>query len=215
MNIKIYLLSVILLITLSSCRFYGVRGSGDVVKEKRDIEEFTSLEVGGIFDVEIICGKEESLVIEAEDNLIPLIETEVKGNRLIISTKRHISPRNGLKIKIKAREVNNIDISGACKVKVTEINSDKFFVGASGASNVYLSGKAKKLNIDVSGASNINASDLNTEIVKADLSGASKADIFVTQDLFADISGASHIDYYGDPKNIKYDCSGASSLNRK
>lgn len=215
MKMKYFYLVLSLLIGLTSCRYYGVRGSGDVTEEKRDVEEFSSLSVGGIFEVEVTCGKEPSLTIEAEDNLIPLIKTEVEGDRLIISTRKHISPRKGLKITLSTYELNDLDISGACKVKVEGIKSNRFSVDASGASNLYLQGETKKLSLDISGASKLNAVDLISETVLADLSGASNADVYASQDLRADLSGASHMDYYGDPKSIKPDCSGASSMERK
>ena len=87
MSKKFVLLSLlaILAISLTACNrvqvsFGGanaVVGSGKVVSETREVSGFTSVSVSGSGQAQITVGDSDSLVIEAEDNILPLIETSV------------------------------------------------------------------------------------------------------------------------------------------
>src|SRR3990170_5909134 len=65
-----------------------VRGSGNVVTEERDVSDFHKIHLSGIGNLIITQGEEESLTIEADDNIMPLISADVSGERLTISFKR-------------------------------------------------------------------------------------------------------------------------------
>src|SRR5205085_3408273 len=62
-----------------SVGFGGEKGSGKIVTEKRNVSGFKGVDVGGDFQVEITAGKEFAVEIETDDNLLPLIETEVNN----------------------------------------------------------------------------------------------------------------------------------------
>ena len=55
----------------------GIKGSGVASSEIREADEFTGVDVGGVFEVEITAGKEYSVQVQADDNLIPFVKTEV------------------------------------------------------------------------------------------------------------------------------------------
>ena len=60
----------------------GVSGSGRVATDKRDVKGFSSVDVSGIFQVEIVSGKDFSVEVQADDNILPLIQTNVDGDTL-------------------------------------------------------------------------------------------------------------------------------------
>mgnify|MGYP000215187298 CR=1 FL=1 len=61
--------------------------SGNVVTEKRDVDEFSAIEVSGIFKVEIVAQKDFAIEVESDDNILPHIKTEVEDGVLTISKK--------------------------------------------------------------------------------------------------------------------------------
>ena len=96
---------------LTAC---GVRGSGVRKTEKRDLPAFTSIETNGAFEVEVTCQKPASFEIEADDNLLPLVETEVKGGVLRVTSTKHYSSRGSIALRIEddlshSRTVTQID----------------------------------------------------------------------------------------------------------
>ena len=198
-----------------SVNFCGVEGSGNVTAEKRSVSGFKSVDVGGVFQVEITAGKDYAVEVEADDNLIPLIKTEVSGDVLKVELDKKVSTKNPLKVRISAPNIEGIEASGASKVSVAGIKNDSLSIDSSGASKMTIAGETADLKVEVSGASNIDAAGLNAVNATVDASGASHVDVNVSGDLKSDASGASRITYSGSPKNVEKKASGASSVSAK
>lgn len=193
----------------------GVVGSGNVANEKRDVSDFKGVDVGGFFEVEIVAQKEFSVEIEADDNFLPLIKTEVHGNILRIETEKRLNTKNPIRVRISAPNIEELEVSGASKLNLTNLNNESLKLDTSGASKVTIEGITKELNIEVSGASKIEAEKLSAENADVDASGASNVSISVSGDLKSDASGASKITYSGTPKNIEKRSSGASKIKER
>lgn len=193
----------------------SVSGSGNSATEKRDVSDFRGINVGGVFLVETSAGKDFSVEVEADDNLLPLIKTEVRGGTLRLETEKKISSKNPIIVRISAPDIENLNVSGASKVSIENISNENLTIDASGASKVSVAGESANLVIDVSGASKIAAENLKAENVAVDASGASSVEIFAANELKTDASGASNIVYQGNPKNLIKKISGASSVRQK
>jgi hypothetical protein len=193
----------------------GVSGSGNVVSEKRAAADFRAIEVGGVFEVEVVAQKEFSVEIEADDNILQFIRTEVKGGTLEISSTERFSTRNPIRVRISAPDIERLDVSGASKINLSELKNESLHVDASGASKIKVEGQTGDLEIKMSGASRLEAENLKSVNVEVDSSGASSASVFVSGDLKADLSGASSVTYSGNPQNMEKKTSGASSIRGK
>lgn len=193
----------------------GVKGSGNIANEKRDISNFKGIDVGGVYEVEIVAQKDFSVEVEADDNLLPFIKTEVDNGILEISAEKRFNTKNPIRIKISAPNIEELEISGASKINLSGLDNNSLKVDSSGASKIEISGKTVNLNIESSGASKIGAENLQSQNVDIDASGASKIEVFVSGSLKVDASGASKITYAGNPQNIEKDTSGAGSVNGK
>lgn len=198
-----------------SFNFKGIKGSGQTGTEMRQLSGFKKVEVGGVIQVEITAQKDFSVEVEADDNLLPMIKTEISGGTLKISTVRKLSTSNPIRVRISAPDIDSLDISGASTVAVNNLKNAGFAVDASGASKIKLAGETAKLTVEVSGASGIDAETLTAENADIDASGASSVIVNVTGDLTADASGASKIIYVGTPKNLNTKKSGASRVSAK
>ena len=198
-----------------SMNFGGVHGSGNVASENRDVAGFKSIDVGGVFQVEITAQKDFSVEVLADDNLLPLIKTEVDGGTLRVSTTRRISPTSPIRVRISAPDIDNLQVSGIANVTVNDLNNSSFALDSSGASKIAITGETSKLTIDVSGASKIDAENLNAENASIDASGASKINVNVSGELRSDLSGASKVVYTGTPTSVVTRKSGASSVSQK
>lgn len=194
---------------------FGEKGSGNIASEKRNVSEFKAVDVGGAFVVEITAQKDYSLEVEADDNLLQFIKTEFDGETLRIETERKISSSNPVKIRISAPDIENLQLSGASKVSIINLDNESLNVDSSGASKINCEGKTNNLTVNLSGASKFEGENLAAENVSVDASGASKATVSVNNDLKADLSGASKVVYYGNPANIEKKTSGASCVTGK
>jgi hypothetical protein len=193
----------------------SIKGSGVEGSEVRSARDFTAVDVGGVFEVEIVAGKEFGLGIRADDNLLQYISTEVHNGVLKIETTESIKSHNPIKVLVSAPNLESLRVSGAAKVSVQDIKNSAFEVDTSGASKISVTGETSSLKIDVSGASNIDAENLKTQTAAVEASGASKVNLLVTDRLTSSASGASRIVYTGNPSSVEKKTSGASSVRQK
>ncbi|MCX6243888.1 MAG: DUF2807 domain-containing protein [Bacteroidetes bacterium] len=227
-------LLLLVFLVIASCNVIGEEGSGNVIRQERKVSSFDAIDVGGAFDVILTQGTTQSVFLEADDNLLELIRTEVRGNTLMIDTKKPISHPKCLKIFITFTDLKKIDVSGAVDVesqgKLTmpelsfsgsgasntslDLEVQKLNIDCSGGNKLRLSGSAKDVDVDVSGAVDLFAFDLPADNYSISISGAGKAEITVNKSLNVDISGAASVRYKGNPERNFQDISGSGSVKK-
>ena len=163
-----------------------------------------------------------------------IITTEVRGNTLEISTNKDIRNYDALNVYITFKELEELDISGACKLSADnklrfddlelecsgasdvelKFSANNLDMDFSGASNIDLYGSADKVELEISGATKLDAFDFETNYFDIDISGASHAKIFVNEELSAEVSGAASLKYKGSPVITNHDVSGAGSMKK-
>jgi hypothetical protein len=193
----------------------GVHGSGNLGTDIRRVDGFEAVDVGGVFQVEITAQKDFRVEVEADDNLLPFISTEVVNGTLKIETEKRLKTSNPIRIRIYAPNIDSLDVSGAANVNVSGLDNTSLAVDSSGASKIKLGGRTNKLTVDVSGATKIDADELKTIDAMVEASGASHVNVNVSGELRTDASGASRIVYSGDPSSVSTKASGASSVTEK
>lgn len=198
-----------------NCHGIGVRGSGVTKEETRKLEDFNAIDAGGAYNIEIVCGKSPEVTIYGEDNILPLIRTEVRDQTLHIYNRKSISPRRKIRIQISTNNIEKINASGASDISISNINNDRFDVDASGAGKMNISGKTNYIALSLSGAVKVNARDLISDNANVEISGASKAEVYASKELRAEISGVGSLDYYGNPEKVKRNISGVGSINQR
>jgi hypothetical protein len=214
----LFLAILLPVVFVSGCKFGGggsVSGSGAMKAEKREVPAFKALDISGAYDVEIVAQKNQSLEFEGDDNLLPLIKTEVKGGVLRIYNEQSFSTKNKLRVRISMANLDGISTSGASDIVASDVKSDEFHIEASGASNLKLSGDTKSLEVEMSGAGQLEAKDLRAQKVNINISGAARADVYASEELRASVSGAGNVNYYGDPKIVSKEESGAGEISKK
>jgi len=193
----------------------GVKGSGNATTEKRNVAAFDSVDVSGVFQVEIVAGKDFSVEVQADDNIVPLVTTEVQGNTLHIGLEKKVDSRSGLIVRISAPDIKKIESSGVSKINAAGIKNDAFAIDLSGASKLTVSGETAKFKVDLSGAGKVDAENLKAVDADVDASGACSVSLNVSGSLKTEASGASHITYTGDPTSVDNHQSGAGRVSKK
>ena len=176
-----------------------VAGSGVRQAQKRDVPAFTSISTEGAFDVEVVCQKPQSVEVEGDDNILPLITTEVSDNVLRISNLRGYSTHDSIRVKITVPNLDGLSASGVGKIDISGLKNDKFEVDMSGAPSVKVSGDTKVVDIDASGAGKIDAHKLRASRAIVDSKGVSRVEVYATEELNVTVSGPSHVIYEGNP----------------
>lgn len=190
-------------------------GSGKSKVEKRTLGDFKAVNVSGAFDVEIVAQQGPGVEIEGDDNLLPLIRTEVNNGVLDVYNDKPITSNSKIRVRIQAPRLDGVSTSGASDLVVSNVKSDSFNISTSGAGSLVISGEAKELDVELSGAGEVDAKDLRSERVFVNSSGAAEATVYASEELRVQASGAGTVNYYGDPKKIDENVSGGASISKK
>ncbi len=206
-------LVLILPVLLSSC-IHGVRGSGVRKTEQRDLSTFNAIETSGVFDVEVNCQKPATLEIEADDNILPLVQTDVRGGVLYVSTTKSFSSSGGIKLRITVPDLASVKSTGAGKFNISGVKNDKFEIRSTGAATMVASGQSKSVKISSTGAGKIDAHELRASDADVSVTGAAAVDVYATDELDVNVSGAGRVTYSGNPK-VNKKVSGAGQVIKK
>ena len=176
-----------------------VKGSGKRVMQKRQISPFTSISTEGVFEIEVTCQKDPSLEIEGDDNVLELVTSEVGGNVLRLKNTKNYSTNEPVRVKITVPKLEGLSVSGAGRVEVKDVKSEKFEIDSNGAPNITVAGDTNVIDIDSNGAGRIDTHNLRASKAVVDSKGVSRIDLDVKDQLDVTVSGPSSVFYRGDP----------------
>ena len=209
------------LLVLNSCAAGcadRVRGSGVVKAEPREVAGFSEVRVEGSGDVTIAVDPAgvESLLVEAEDNLLPLLKSEVRDGVLVLGVERdaNISATRPIRYRLTAKELNGAAVVGSGSVRASGINARDFDAAISGSGDMDLSGTADNIELTISGSGSYEAAHLRSKTARVKISGSGDATVNASEQLDAQISGSGSVRYSGDPKVEKH-IAGSGSVARK
>lgn len=193
---------------LAGCHHFGkmherVAGSGVRKAEKRELSPFSSIATEGAFDIEVVCQKPQSFEIQGDDNLLPLISTEVSNGVLRIKSLRGYSTKEPMSIRISVPDLVGVTASGAGTIEIAGVNNDKLEIDSNGAPTIKVSGETKTVDIDTNGAGKIDTHKLRAARALVESNGVSKVDVFARDELTVTVSGPSRVTYEGDPQVTK------------
>jgi hypothetical protein len=214
---KVFLI-VILCSLASGCHYaakmHGVTGSGVRKVEKRELRPFTSIATDGAFEIDVVCQQPQSLEIEGDDNLLPMVSTEVSNGVLRINPVGSYSTRTPMKIKISVPNIEGITANGAGTIDVSRLKNDKFDIDSNGAPTIRVAGETKELEIDANGAGHVDTHKLRASRAGVDSKGVAKVEVFASDVLNVTVSGPSQVVYDGDPA-VNQTVNGPGSVKRR
>jgi hypothetical protein len=157
----------------------------------------------------------ESLTIEAEDNIMPLLETRVSNGRLRLDTNRSISPTVEVVYTITAATLDGLAISGSGTVEAEAIDGTDFRADISGSGDVDLEGMLSGLlSVSISGSGEFDGESLTAPDGEVDVSGSGNAVVNVTDTLEVSVSGSGDVEYVGQP-SVDSDVSGSGTVSQR
>jgi hypothetical protein len=216
-----------------------VAGSGQIETETRQISGVNGVSINYPADVTLVQGDDESIVIEADDNLLPQLRTEERDGILVVESNvrnwsERVRPTHPVKITITLANIEvidmssaadvtmarletstlSVDVSGAGNVTIDDLTTEEFTADLSGAGDMEISGSATTVGLSISGAGNFEGEDFQTQTATIAISGFGDASIRVSDELTVEISGAGSVDYYGSPM-VHQDVSGLGDVNQE
>ena len=200
-------------------------GSGHDNSETRPVGGFHGVDLHGSGEVVVTQGDTEGLVIDAEDNLLPLIESNVGSDGILhLGFKSHagsIESKKDVVYKLAAKTLDHLKVEGSGGIhtealstgtlKISLPGSGEVRVGRlkaatpgnvnlEGSGNVRLEGESPRLNLTIDGSGTCKANRLKTSAAEVQIDGSGDARVNASETLKVQINGSGEVGYRGDPK---------------
>lgn len=211
---------------LTSCEnvaFQQVTGSGKPITEPRTVSGISGVELATLGDLTITLGDAESLTIFAEDNLLPYIETVVKGGVLTIQTKDtfNIMPTQPVYYVLTVKSLDSLATSSLGSITAPALQAKRFTVRVSSEGGIHLDGltadsldaalsslgdveiaggQVGSQTITISSSGSYLAGEVKSQSAQVTLSSLGSATLWVTDKLSGKISSSGNVNYYGSPQ---------------
>jgi hypothetical protein len=200
-----------------------VRGSGVAASQRRDVGAFGGVALGGPFAVVLRPAAREAVEVTANDNLMPLIETTVRGS----GSERtlHIEVAKNARIEASTKVVVTVDvvrldrvavggsgsidgkairskkldaaIGGSGSIGFVELDVDELAVAIGGSGTFRADGRAKKLAVNVAGSGKSETENLAAADVTVAVAGSGDARVRADNALSASIAGSGDVYHTG------------------
>jgi hypothetical protein len=216
-----YLALVAAVATSTSCAI--AVGSGNLITEIRHVSGFERISLEGSGVLTIIQGDKESLVIEAEDNIMPRIKSVVENGELILGLEHHpfetLRLTKEVKYTLTARDISGLSVSGSGSIDSKNIKSNGIGISIAGSGNVdigsldaevlsvaiagsgscRIKGNVSRQTISIAGSGDFDGGELRSDVGAVSISGSGDAEIWATESLSAKVSGSGDVLYRGSP----------------
>lgn len=214
-----------------------VQGNGNIQKENRIVGAFTAVNNGGSNIVEISYGETNSVMVEADENILPIITTTVKNGTLVIGSQNgsSYSSHHRLKVYITMSRVTgieqhgsgniigsgnfyndattDIEVHGSGNIKLGFASFTNLQTSVHGSGNIELTaGKVENLDAATNGSGNLVAYAISSKNVKARTSGSGNVKVAPLTSLVAETSGSGNVYYKGSLSDINAKSSGSGKI---
>ncbi|MCM0608741.1 MAG: DUF2807 domain-containing protein [Ideonella sp. WA131b] len=218
-----------------------LEGSGRIGTETRPLPAFQGVALAGAIDLVVRQGTPQVVEVQADDNLLPYLETEVTGSgadaRLQVRWKRGTSIYNSRTVRVsvtvplltslaasgsgdmlvEAFETPSlaIRISGSSDTRLRQLTTGELQVSIAGSGDVVGAGRATKLKIGVSGSGDVQLRELKAEEVSINIAGSGDAAVHADKSLEVRIAGSGDVVYTGNPATVSTKVAGSGSVNKR
>lgn len=238
MSKKLIVLLALISISIASAQNWNqekIKGNGVQTTITRTTETYDKISTGGSFNVELVSGKEGTITIKGDENIISHIITEVIDNELKVYFEKNISYnyKQDITITIPFEEISEISFAGSgniftkdainatnfeakmagsgdCKL---EINAKSIIAKMAGSGNLKLSGTTEKLEAKTAGSGDLNCSKLISQDADVAVAGSGSLEVNCTNNLKAGVAGSGSIQYKGKPKTIDSNVAGSGDIS--
>ena len=198
-----------------------VDGSGVLDQESRQVAAFARVLFAAIGEVDIEQGAQQALSIEAEDNLLTYLETDVIGDELLISIANGIDLNPTMPIQFNLTVVDlaevthagvgsidvpdlvapqlSLSLAGVGDLDVTNLTGQTLDVNHAGVGEIRVTGTVDSQTVMVSGVGDYDGEDLVSADAVVTSSAVGSVTVRVSDTLDVTINGPGSVFYIGNP----------------
>ncbi|HET9722244.1 MAG TPA: head GIN domain-containing protein [Actinomycetota bacterium] len=190
----------------------GIQGSGVAATEVRTLPPFTAVDLTGSNIVTIRIGPEQTVEVEADDNLIDHVTTEVRAGELVIDQTGDFSTNYPMSVTITLPLLDDVALSGSGTMTADGVHAEALTVDLPGSGTIRISGSTDRLEATIGGSGTLFLDDLVAARATATVAGSGMIELQVSDELDASVSGSGAISYSGDPAKVTRNVTGSGAI---
>lgn len=231
---KKYLILLVALfsVAISSCR--KVVGRGPIISETRTVNDFSKINLSLDATVYYTQDSHYSVEVEAEENILEEVQTQVSGSTLTIKKRNSVWLKTeSIRVIIHAPSITDIEvegsgyflaqqpmntsnialqISGSGEIVLPALISSQVEADISGSGSIEIkSGECQSVETCISGSGEINFIGLRSQSANCTTTGSGKTKVYVEDNLIVRITGSGDVWYRGNP-HIESTITGSGSM---
>ncbi|MGB0388287.1 MAG: head GIN domain-containing protein [Ardenticatenaceae bacterium] len=216
MKHSIFFIMTLIALLLAACG--GEGGSGNLITEDREVSGFERVELAGEGELTLTQGGTESLTIEAEDNVMPQIKSEVRNGTLVIGLDSgwwdRVEPTKPIKFDLTVKDLAGLSLSGSGSINSANLNTEDMDLTVSGSGRVQIANLATEdMDLTLSGSGRIEVANLAAKDLLLDLSGSGQVAIgtLSAEKVEGDLGGSGKVELAGLVSEQKITVSGSAN----
>lgn len=186
--------------------FAGVQGSGHLARETRDLPGFEGIKVASCVDVQVTFGAEQKIEVEADDNLLSLVEVAFDGSgrvpMLNIDVRESLTTMNPLVVHVtmpKSQNLQRVIVAGSGDVVVEGMEQAGVMLSIRGSGDIRITGEVVKLSAQIQGSGDMKLRGLASSTANLEVQGSGDIKATVTRAVNATVMGSGDITIFGNP----------------
>lgn len=199
---------------LKSCSGPKVIGSEVAATERRDLGAFSAIECAVSAEVKVTRTERNFLVITADDNLLPIITTEVRGETLVIKAKENYSSKTPARIEIGVPKLSRLEILGSSDFSLDSVTDEELKVEICGSGAVAATGAVDLLEAKINGSGDLKLKNLQAKVCRLVVNGSGDAEVSVSAGLDVRINGSGKVEYHGNPESVDSRINGSGRISK-
>lgn len=209
-------------------------GASATQREARAVAPFERVALDAPGELLITQGGRESLVVEAEPHLLPLLRTRVESGTLVIGLTGSVRTRLPIRYHVSLRTLtwlradgsSDVQISalhvpalalhlaGSSRARMAELTADRIDIQLEGSSALLVQrGQVRRQQVQVDDAASYDAPGLHSDEARVEVSGSGEARVHAARLLDAQVSDSARLRYSGAP-HLTQRVTGAAELSQ-
>ncbi len=196
------------LVALTSCNFDGsdehgpcLKGEGKTIRETREVGSFQGISAGFSGNMFIRQDSTSNVVLEARENIIDEIKTEVVGDILEVYLDRCVNNTGNIDLYLTMPIIHSITFAGSGNISNdNDLNLGSLELNIAGSGNATLSGQVEDLDIMVTGSGNMHLFEMLADRSTVRITGSGNVEVSARDELVVSITGSGTVFYKGNPE---------------
>ena len=204
--------SIIMLVlvgVLAGC----VQGQGPVTSETREVGAFSRIEATAGIRVVVRIGPSEAVKVTAQENLLPVVATDLRGDTLSIEASEDFTTLEPVTVTVVVPALDGITLSGGAQAVIDGLDAESLELRIRGGAQVTAAGSVGSVALHADGGATAGLEDLSARVATVSMEGGATATLTASDEVTGTAAGGSRLTVLGDA-DVLVDVSGGSVATR-